>query len=311
MDLVANFSVDEDEFFDFLLTTHGGFELKCINRYFYNHERILDDDHKTFSERADYMVYRRLLPRLNGFKEILYRIPCWLNNEYCDDNQDEICDFLHEYLYTTPIDNQYLSIYLVLMEYVMLFPALFVKHNNRYQHAISFGVAFLCYLDDQYALVREKIIQEIKFGRTADLIALFKLKCSHIPLWQEYEKELTKVLNYVPEKIHIIDLANDLDSINSGTCPNIILLAFEHFDSEPLQSLLQNDYIRHLRIDEDEDEEEESDVPIEWKLRMDQKIIANRAHYIITMALLCAQERTPSMRTSCWIWQDIHKYLLY
>ena len=44
----------------------------------------------------------------------------------------------------------------------MLFPALIKKINNHIHH-MSFGVAFLCFSDDQYALIREKIIQEINF----------------------------------------------------------------------------------------------------------------------------------------------------
>lgn len=258
---------------------HQDFELKHLNRGF---ERMF--------------VYWNE-ERFKGFNRISHFLI-----DICDLRFD-IFDFINRiFLSGEILSSIHLDpIFLVMLEYMMLFGN--VDDNHPWPLADSDYEIFLP--------IRDSIIEEIKFGRTASLIALFKAKCSHIPLWQEYEKELTKVLNYVPEKIHIIDLANDLDSINSGTCPNIILLAFEHFDSEPLQSLLQNDYIRHLRIDEDEDEEEESDVPIEWKLRMDQKIIANRAHHTITMALLCAEKRIPSMRTSCWLWQDIHKYLLY
>jgi len=286
---------------------HKGFQLKFIHRYCYNEKTLMGQFHHWY-------WFNGMINRYEGLEFIFPDLPSIEWNEY-HDNSDAFYDFLYG-SFSNNLKPGLWPIHLIFLENVMLMPAL-KKHainpDPVYEDADIdlFSHVFICYVDDRYALVREKIIQEIKFGRTSALIALFKAKCSHIPLWQEYEKELAKVLNYVPEKIHIIDLANDLDFINSGTCPNIILLAFEHFDSEPLQSLLQNDYIRHLRVDEDEDEEEESDVPIEWKLKMDQKIIANRAHHTITMALLCAQERTPSMRTSCWIWQDVYKYLLY
>jgi hypothetical protein len=287
---------------------HSSFQLKFIHRYVYNEKEL----RRQFYLR--YLDFGKFFERCEGLEFIFCDLPS-IKCNYDHDNSDAFYDFLYQ-SFSNNLKSGFRPIHLTLLEYVMLMPAL-KEHTVpdpdfvfEHEDIAVFSIVF-SYVDDIYKVVRDSIIEEIKFGRTSALIALFKAKCSHIPLWQEYEKELAKVLNYVPEKIHIIDLANDLDSINSGTCPNIILLAYEHFDSEPLQSLLQNDYIRHLRVDEDEDEEEESDVPIEWKLRMDQKIIANRAHYTITMALLCAQERTPSMRTSCWIWQDVYKYLLY
>jgi len=287
---------------------HSSFQLKFIHRYVYNEKEL----RRQFYLR--YFDFGKFFERCEGLEFIFCDLPS-IEWNYDHDNSDAFYDFLYQ-SFSNNLKPGLWPIHLTLLENVMLMPAL-KEHTVPDPDPVYedldidlFSIVFR-YIDVSYALVRDSIIEEIKFGRTADLIALFRLKCSHIPLWQEYEKELTQVLNYVPEKIHIIDLSNDRNSINSGTCPNIILWAFHYFDSEPLKCLLENDYIRHLRIDEDEDEEEESYVPIEWKLRMDQKIIANRAHYTITMALLCAQETTPSMRTSCWIWQDVYKYLLY